>query len=329
MSDKSKIDETDARILKRLLTEARTTFTEMAKECGISVSAVRVRFERLKKEGIITGEIMQINPKVIGYDFVADLGITTNVEDEEEGVEVLKVNRNTAMSCAAPFWKANIGTFVVLHSIEKLARIQEEIEANPHVKHLDTMIWVETTNMDHTENLVIHPTLTFDRQKPRSSEPPAANHACIKIDETDRKIARSLVTDARRPFKKIAEELGISTKNVIQRYSKLRGNLLTLSTITVDLEKLGYSAMANVFVKVSNRSEIPTIYAKIMEIPNVIVTIRLIGQYDLRFMVALKDFEALFKVKEQIRRIQGIEKTEVIIHKPFTKWPLNVFASLP
>ncbi len=119
MLDNPKIDEIDARILKNLLKEARTTFTDIAAECGISVSAVRVRFERLKKEKVITGEIMQVNPKAIGYNFVADLGITTNIEDEKEVLEFLRANPYTAMSGSAPFWKSNIGTFTVLPSCRK------------------------------------------------------------------------------------------------------------------------------------------------------------------------------------------------------------------
>ncbi|XES76626.1 MAG: Lrp/AsnC family transcriptional regulator [Candidatus Bathyarchaeia archaeon] len=328
MLDNPKIDEIDARILKNLLKEARTTFTDIAAECGISVSAVRVRFERLKKEKVITGEIMQVNPKAIGYNFVADLGITTNIEDEKEVLEFLRANPYTAMSGPAPFWKSNIGTFTVLPSVEKLAQIQEEIEANPRIKSLETMIWVETTNMDLPENLLIHPALDDKKQPIKVLYPATSYVSSVKIDQNDLEIAKTLVRNARKPFKKIAEELNISTKNVIQRYSRLKDKLLTLSTITVDLKKLGYNAMANVFIKVANKSEIPAIYSQILEIPNVIVIIRIIGRYDLRFMVALRDFEDLFKVKEQVRKVKGIEESEFVIHKPFREWPLNVFASL-
>ncbi len=329
MLDNPKIDEIDARILRDLLKNARTTFTEIAVKCGISVSAVRVRFERLKKEGVITGEIMQVNPKVIGYNFVADLGITTNAEDEKEVLEFLRGNPYTAMSGAAPFWKSNIGTFTVLPSVEKLARIQEEIESDSRIKRLETMIWVEPTNMDHTENLVLNPALIDDKTEQKTASYPAtSNVTSTKIDQIDREIAKILVWNARKPFKKIAEQLNISTKNVIQRYNKLKKNLLTLSTVTVDLKKLGYNAMANVFIKVDSRSEIPKIYTQILAIPNVIVIIRIIGPYDLRFMVALKDFEDLFRVKEQVRKVKGIEQSDFCIHPPFRVWPLNVFAAL-
>jgi DNA-binding Lrp family transcriptional regulator len=41
-------------------------------------------------------------------------------------------------------------------------------------------------------------------------------------------------------FRKVAEMLGISTQAVIRRYNRLKKNVLSYSSITVNLEKLGY-----------------------------------------------------------------------------------------
>jgi DNA-binding Lrp family transcriptional regulator len=69
-------------------------------------------------------------------------------------------------------------------------------------------------------------------------------------------IAKILSQNSRAQFKKIAEQLNISTKTVINRYKRLRGHVLTLSTITVDLKKLGYNAIATLFMKAVNKSKI-------------------------------------------------------------------------
>jgi hypothetical protein len=104
--------------------------------------------------------------------------------------------------------------------------------------------------------------------------------------------------------------------------------VLTLSTITVDPNKLGYSAMASVFVKAANRSKMSEIHAQMLQIPNLIVAIRLIGAYDLYAAIFLADFEELFNAEEQIRRIQGIEKTDLFLTPNVPAWPLNLFPSL-
>ena len=158
-----------------------------------------------------------------------------------------------------------------------------------------------------------------------------SNHqkrSIIALDEIDKKIAKILSINARTPFNKIATELNISTKTVIQRYKKLRYNLFTSSSITVDLSKLGYKAFANLYLKVSNRSKINEIYSQILEIPNLIVIIRLIGSYDLYCGLVLEDFEQMFDANTKIRKITGVESTTVHLTMLPPAWPLNLFPSL-
>ena len=73
-----KIDQVNANILRALLRDARTSFTEMAKENKITAAAVRSRYENLKNAGVITGAIMQINPHRIGFSCYGFLGIKAN-----------------------------------------------------------------------------------------------------------------------------------------------------------------------------------------------------------------------------------------------------------
>ena len=130
------------------------------------------------------------------------------------------------------------------------------------------------------------------------------------------------------PFRRIAEQLGISTKTVIQRYKRLRENLLTLSTVTLDLNKLGYGAIGNLYIKVTNRSKLTEIYNQLLKIPNVIVIIRLLGTYDLYVAVALENFDKMFETRSRLNRISGIEKREVYITPMPPMWPFNLFQSL-
>ena len=150
----------------------------------------------------------------------------------------------------------------------------------------------------------------------------------FQTDETDRKIALILSHYSRTPFKKIAHDLGISTKTVVQKYNKIKGKLLTLSTITLDLKKLGYNALGNLYIKASNGSKLSEIRSQLLEIPNVIVTIGLIGDYDMYIAVALEDFDRMFEVTEKIRKISGIETTRIILTPLPPSWPLNLFPSL-
>lgn len=327
MHNRKKIDQIDAKILKILLKEARTSYTDIAKECKITIGAVRMRYKNMLKAGIINGQIMQVNPQSLGYKCIADIGIITSIENEKKVIEFLKT-RPYILHILGLFGKYNMAVKVALNDIKKLTEIIDDLESNIYIKHVDAMIWAEATNMDHTENLIIKPILPEENENSPFNDEHKINNEEITLDEKDRQIARILTANARIPFKKIAEQLGISTKNVIQRYRKLQGNLLTLSTVTIDLNKLGYNAMAHNFIKVANRSKMPEVYAQVLKIPNMVVAIRLIGSYDLFAIAVLEDFQDEFKLREELRKIQYIERTDTFLNPNFKAYPLNIFQLL-
>ncbi len=328
MGDQIKIDETDGKILKILLSESRTSFTDIAKECKITVTAVRMRYKRLWKEGVINGEKMLVNPHCLGYRHIVDLGIMNAAEDEKEVAKFLE-SKPYISELVSPLGKYNFDGKVALRNLNKLHEIIEDLESNHNIKHVDALIWAEAVNIEYPQNLIIKP---LDRENEQKNNHRQAltnlDQAPIGIDEIDRKIASILSENSRTPFKKIAVQLDISSKTVIQRYKKLRENLLTLSTITLDLNKLGYNALANIYLKVSNRSKMSEIYSQLLQIPNLIVIIRLTGVYDLYCAVAIEDFEKMFEADEKIRRINGVETAEAFLIKMPPSWPLNLFPSL-
>ena len=228
-----------------------------------------------------------------------------------------------------PFGKYTFFGKTALRNLNKLHDIIEDLESNSNIKHVDALIWAEAVNIEYPQNLIIKP-LERENERKNGNIHALTNHDLtpLEIDETDRKIAKILSENSRTPFKKIAMALDISSKTVIQRYKKLRENLLTRSTITLDLNKLGYKALANLYIKVSNRSKMSEIYSQLLQIPNLIVIIRLTGHYDLYAAIVLEDFDKMFETNNKIRRISGIEMTEVFITPIPVSWPLNLFPSL-
>lgn len=320
-----KIDLTDAKILRMLLKESRTSFTDMAKECKITVGAVRMRYKRLCKEGIINGEVTLINPHCLGYRHIVDLEIIANAESEKQVATFLesKPHISQVYSHSGSFFGK-----VALRDLNKLSKIVEDLETNHQIKHVDTLIWSEAVNIEFPLNLIIKPLKQDNYQKIERSDLTDLDQKPIEVDEIDRKIALILCRKSRTPFRKIAMQLDISTKTVIQRYKKLRETLFTRSTITLDLNKLGYKTMANLYIKVTNRSKMNEIYGQLLQIPNVIVIIRLVGNFDLYVAVVLEDFDNLFKTRELIGKINHIEEPHEFLVPSPPSWPFNLFPSL-
>jgi len=69
------VDETNRKILSLLAGDGRLSFTELARQTGLSVSAVQQRVRRLEERGVIRGYSAQINPAAAGLALTAFVSI--------------------------------------------------------------------------------------------------------------------------------------------------------------------------------------------------------------------------------------------------------------
>ena len=314
------IDETDYKILKTLLVESRTSFTELAKICNISVTAVIRRYERLKRTGIIRGEHMYLNPLSMGYESIAEIGIMTDLADEEKVGELLRTNPRVKI--AGPLGKYSIYALLVAQKLNELNETVQQIDLKPYVKSLDVLIFADLWNNPwHPENLLVKPSEQENFiTRPKKSKNKFEH---VNLDETDISIAEMLMENSRTPFNAIAEKLGISTNNVIQRYQFLREkNVLNLSSISLDLPKLGYKATADSYIKVENRGNLPEVEAQLLQIPNASFCAKFVGgAYDLRVAVNVTDFADVFRLKKQVSAIKNIKAAEFYLAEIPGSWP--------
>lgn len=65
------IDATDKKILSFLVKNARMSFLEIARECGISGAAIHQRVKKMESCGIITGSRLLVKPAAIGLSVCA------------------------------------------------------------------------------------------------------------------------------------------------------------------------------------------------------------------------------------------------------------------
>ncbi len=69
------IDGIDKIILRQLMEDARRPILEIARKVGISGAAIHQRLRKLEKSGLIAGSKFIIDPKVMGYNTTAFIGI--------------------------------------------------------------------------------------------------------------------------------------------------------------------------------------------------------------------------------------------------------------
>ena len=141
------------------------------------------------------------------------------------------------------------------------------------------------------------------------------------MDETDLSIINKLTEDARMSFRKIAKELGISPDTVINRYVALQEKgVIRGSTVVINPKKIGYQAVAVFMIDISpthilankiTPADSSLILNKLIQMRNIIVATKTVGDHDLLAIGVAMDFEHLINVRNEIAKIPGVKDVQV------------------
>ena len=86
------LDAIDRKILKFLIKNARMPFLEIARECGISGAAIHQRIRKLDESGVILGSRLIVDPKMLGFDVGAHIGII--IKDPQQLMQTMEKLRD-------------------------------------------------------------------------------------------------------------------------------------------------------------------------------------------------------------------------------------------
>lgn len=86
------LDAIDRKILKFLIKNARMPFLEIARKCGISGAAIHQRIRKLDESGVILGSRLIVDPKMLGFDVCAHIGII--IKDPQQLMQTMEKLRD-------------------------------------------------------------------------------------------------------------------------------------------------------------------------------------------------------------------------------------------
>ncbi len=92
------LDDIDHKILDILIENARTPFTDIAKQLNVSAGTIHVRVKKMEDEGVIQGSTLSIDYQKIGYTFIAYIGVLLDKTSKTKQVleELKKIPNITA-----------------------------------------------------------------------------------------------------------------------------------------------------------------------------------------------------------------------------------------
>ncbi len=126
------IDEIDAKILNTLLKDARTSFAEIAKDCGVSTHTIMKRFRKLQQSGVITGTSLITRLKGFGYQFPLAADINVLAGKEQEVMEALRKIPNFR-ACFQVIGKYDIHSTFYVENIEGIEKIRDVLKKQKSV----------------------------------------------------------------------------------------------------------------------------------------------------------------------------------------------------
>ena len=155
MKGKPIIDETDAKILRTLIKDARTRITTIAKSCGLSSTAIVNRIKNLKEMGVIAGSVVFWDLTTLDYLYPASLGISLASKQIPRVIELIEKQPNVII-LSRSIGKHDLTVFLIAKNIKQVDDIKRAISAHAYIRKVTLNLW--TTPHFNFSNVEIKPT---------------------------------------------------------------------------------------------------------------------------------------------------------------------------
>jgi len=131
----------------------------------------------------------------------------------------------------------------------------------------------------------------------------------MDMDETNVKILRKLLSDARLSYRKIAEEIGVSPPTILSRVEKLESdNIIKFYSAVLDHEKLGYDLTAIIDVT-AVKGKITEVERHIARLSNVCAVYDITGLTDMVIIAKFKNRKDLSNFVKRDLSMPYVERT--------------------
>jgi DNA-binding Lrp family transcriptional regulator len=137
------LNETDVRILKGLLEDARFSSRHIAKNVGVSVGTVLSRIKKMEDDGIIKGYSALLDHEKLGYELtvVTEITVSKGRLTETES-EIAKISNVCGVYDVTGLTDAII--IAKFRSREELGRFTKTLLALPYIERTNTHVVLKT-----------------------------------------------------------------------------------------------------------------------------------------------------------------------------------------
>jgi Lrp/AsnC family transcriptional regulator for asnA, asnC and gidA len=139
---KQKIDPTDIAILRNLQHDARTKYSDIAKQCNVSVDTIIKRYRKLQQQGIIKNTTLLLDPRRFGDEIIANFSIDIEPQSTTEVLNYLQKQPGILFS-AHSLGEYDIFTIAAAKNMNEMNNLKEKIQSHNMIREVKTSIWVD------------------------------------------------------------------------------------------------------------------------------------------------------------------------------------------
>ncbi len=133
-------DATDRKILGLLLADGRRSFTDVARDTGLSTSAAHQRVRRLEQRGAITGYRANVDPHAVGLPLTAFVSITPTDPAAPDDLPERLAHLNAVEACHSVAGDENYILTVRVATPPDLEHLLKQIRAAAQVSTRTTVV---------------------------------------------------------------------------------------------------------------------------------------------------------------------------------------------
>ncbi len=145
--EQSYIDEIDRKILKILNWDARLSYREIARQTKLSTGTVIARLNKLRKEGVIKGYSVNIDPKKLGFELTAIIEVIAPKINLIHAMQEIKESPNIQ---GIYHLTGDVDVVIIskFKSIEDLQNFLSELYEQENIQRTQTRIVLSTVKED-------------------------------------------------------------------------------------------------------------------------------------------------------------------------------------
>jgi DNA-binding Lrp family transcriptional regulator len=294
------IDELDRRVLDRLRVDGRESNRSLAGRLGVSEATVAARLRRLESEDMIR-VVALTDMESCGYEYMGFVMVRVGDRSPLEVAPQIALLPET-ISVVVATGRFDIHATVLARDRGELARIVgEAIPAIPGVATVRCQLAIDAVRYEQQ----------WAALRANGTDSAPAPHP-YGVDDLDLRIIRALQRDARISNRRIAATVGVSEGTIRGRVRRMESDGLIRIRAISDLETFGLLSSAFVGVNVHG-GDIATVATALVEIPEALIIVRTLGEFDFLLVVAAGSREELIDVLlARISRIDGVAATETM-----------------